>query len=924
MNARLLRPLCLLIATLVSSAALAWNSAGHQAVGAIADRLLEGSYAGQMVRQTLGGMSLETAAVWADCVKGTSSKDGVNFTYTANPQRFTECIPFNTPEQQARIIAFVKANWTQCGTAQGNEWCHNQYHYTDVAPQRERYDRKFAGTSDHDVVHAIPAMLAVLKGQTPPAPFQIADAREALMLLSHYVGDLHQPLHVESIYLGADGKPVDPDEHGLDHASETAGGNLIFDGSKRFHAFWDDIPLNLAVQGEGFAGMLARARQVTTPGGDASGWAQAWATELVQTGKAVYAPLSYTPRPAQANSSSAAGWSASGMTDAYRKQADQLKQAQLALAGARLAKMLQAVWPEPSSMGPHKAGVSVRLIAFNDFHGNLEPGSLSLAWTDPLQPETRARIPVGGAAALAGMIKALRSEVPASLVLETGDLVGGSPLVSTLFRHENTIALMNDMGVDVGVLGNHEFDAGIKELKRLEKGGCAASAPDSMTSSCAEGAYAGMKFSLLGANVRDARTGKALFAPYTIRKVKGIPVAFIGAVTRETPSVVVRSSIAGLRFDDEANTLNRTARLLRKNGIKAIVAMVHEGGEIGSEEKPADWNDASCPQAKGAIFEIAKRTTQDIDVIFSAHTHQGYRCVIDGRPVMQAVNYGRGVSVVDLVLDPKTHDVDRQRTVSANLPVVGERTTLLQRLQLARVTAPAFSGALLNAEPDPAIAARVEAFVQQAAPRAQRPVARVTASFVRGETRSDSTAGRLIADAQLAAARPEDKGAAQIAFLNEGGIRADLLCKEANGCTVGFGQIFAMQPFGNNLVVMTLTGAQIKTALEMQWPAGASKPRFLQPSAGFSYVWHDDAPLGSRVSDIVLEGLPLEMTREYRVVVNNFLSEGGDGFLVFRDGRNRQAGGQDIDALLDYMKPSLAADGKAFAPDAQVRGKRMP
>lgn len=920
MKAKMLQVASVMTLALFPGVVLAWSSAGHQAVGAIADRLLEGSHAGEMVKKTLGGMTLETVAVWADCVKGTTSKDGVNFSYQTNPQRFAECVPFSTPEEEARIIAFVKANWTQCGSAEGNEWCHSQYHYADIAPQRDHYDAHFAGAKDHDVVHAISAMIAKLKGGTPPAPFSIADKREALMLLAHYVGDLHQPLHIESIYLDAQGKPVDPDATGLDPLTDSAGGNKIYDGGKRLHAYWDSIPKRLENGGESFAETLARARQVAVSPGDVSGWAKQWASEVVETGKTAYAGLSYTPRAPQESGPATPSWDAVGMNDAYFKRAEQYKQAEIALAGARLAQAIKAIWPDPVKSA--KAGVPLRLIAFNDFHGNLEGGDLNLSWVDQLSPEQRFRLPVGGAAALAGLVSELRKGAANSLLLSSGDLFGASPLPSTLFRHESTVEVMNRIGVNVGIVGNHEFDAGLAEIKRLEKGGCAATRPNDVAATCADGQYAGMKFPLLGGNVVQADSGKPAFASWTIKRVKGIPVAFVGVVTRDVPNIVVKSSIAGLRFEDEAETINKAAAQLKKRGVKAIVAMIHEGGDVGSETKAADWNDTSCPDARGAIFEINKRLSPDVDVVFSAHTHRGYRCLIDGRVVIQATSYGRGVSVVDLMLDPRTHDVNRALTTSANLPVVSERTSALQRIQVARLLPPAYSAAVLASKPDEAIASQVAGYVAAVAPKAGKAVARITADFKRGDTRSDSSIGRLISDAQLTAAAPA--AGAVIAFLNEGGIRSDIECKGTPPCAVGFGQVFSTQPFGNTLVVMTLTGAQIKSVLEQQMTAGMSSPRFLQPSKGFSYVWKDSAAVGEHVSAITLNGSPIDPAAKYRVAVNNFLSEGGDGFLVFREGTERVSGGQDIDALLDYLKPSLDSDQAIFSPDPVPRASRQP
>ncbi len=548
--------------------------------------------------------------------------------------------------------------------------------------------------------------------------------------------------------------------------------------------------------------------------------------------------------------------------------------------------------------------VPLRLIAINDFHGNLEPANLSLMLADPQtadQPDAKLlRVPVGGAAALSGFVKTLRAGAPNSLMLSAGDLIGASPLVSTLFKHESTVEVMNEIGLEVGVVGNHEFDGGITELRRVARGGCAATQPDDAVSSCALGTYRGAKFPLLASNVIDAR-GKPALAPYVIKRYGGVPVGVIGAVTRSTPSIVIPSGIAGLRFIDEADAVNRAARQLKARGVKAIVAVFHEGGELGTPQKRGDWNDTRCPDAQGPIFEIAKRLSPDIGVIFSAHSHQGYRCLIDGRIVIQGTSYGRGMSVVDIALDPKTRKILPAQTRSINLPVLNERTDPAVRERLAAALPAPYADVLRESRPDEAIAQRVAAYADIVAPKAERRVGVITARFTRSGS-ADSAAGRLIADSQLAATRAAEVGGAQIALMNPGGIRSDLDCNGTPPCVVTFGQVFTMQPFGNSLVVMGLTGVQLKALLEMQQKPSSSEPSFLQPSEGFTYVWQSDAAPGERVRDMHLRGEPIVPERTYRVTVNSFLAEGGDGFTVLNQGSDRRGGGQDIDAMLAYLQ----------------------
>ncbi len=558
----------------------------------------------------------------------------------------------------------------------------------------------------------------------------------------------------------------------------------------------------------------------------------------------------------------------------------------------------------------------LRLIGINDFHGNLESTGLSLTLADPQGGDKPLRVPVGGAAALAGLVKALRADAPASLMLSGGDLISAAPLVSTLFRHESTIAVMNAIGLDVSTVGNHEFDNGAAELRRIARGGCAANDPALALTSCADGSYGGARFNYLASNVIQA-DGSTLFPASVVKTVGGIRVGVIGAVTRTTPSIVSPSGVAGLRFVDEADAINRAARTLKAQGVRVIAVTIHEGGELGEASNRGDWNDTRCADAHGPIFEIAKRTTKDVDVIFSAHTHQGYRCVVDGRVIIQGTSYGRGVSVVDLAIDAKTRKVIPALTRSINLPAVNELTDPAVRERFAAALPAPYADILRNERPDAAIAAQVANYAAVVAPKAQQPVGRIGGNFPRGGP-VDSAAGRLIADAQLAATQRPETGNAQIAFMNTGGIRSDLECNAEPPCMATFGQVFTMQPFGNSLVVMTLTGAQIKALLEAQ-QRGASAPAFLQPSAGFAYTWQADAPTGERVREMQLNGQPIGLQQPYRVTVNSFLAEGGDGFTGLARGTERSGGGQDLDALLAFLK----ADAPR-APVATPRITRLP
>jgi 5'-nucleotidase len=581
-----------------------------------------------------------------------------------------------------------------------------------------------------------------------------------------------------------------------------------------------------------------------------------------------------------------------------------------ALAPAAFASAFAAALPDP---------VPIRLIGINDFHGSLETANLTLSLADPAAAPgaPRLNVAVGGAAALAGMVQRLRAGSRYSFMLAGGDLVGAAPLVSSLFRHESTIEVLNDIGLEASSFGNHEFDAGFGELTRLMNGGCAENAPANPAASCVRTPYRGARFRYLGANVLDA-AGKPVAAPYVIKRFAGIPVGIIGAVTRTTPQLVTPSGIAGLRFIDEAEGVNRAAEELRAKGVRAMVAVFHEGLELGTEGKRGDWNDTTCPQAHGPLLDIARRLAPEIRVVFSGHSHMGYRCEVDGRLLIQGTSHGRGISVVDVELDRATGAM-LPPVRSINLPLVNAKTSPEQRERIAAATPEPFAAVLREARPDIAIGEKVAAYAKLAAPKAQRQVATIGGTFTRGPAldsrgdRVDSAAGRLIADAQLAATRGLG---AQVAFMNPAGIRTALACAGSPPCPVTYGDLFVMQPFGNSLVVMTLTGRELRALLEAQ--DLTDDRSVMQPSANFTYTWQTDAPQGERIRDALLDGKPLDPDAAYRVCVNSFMAEGGDGFVLLRNGTERKGGGQDLDALIAYLGAATRI------PDPTPRITRLP
>ncbi len=562
---------------------------------------------------------------------------------------------------------------------------------------------------------------------------------------------------------------------------------------------------------------------------------------------------------------------------------------------ASLLLACNAAWAQPSEPA------RVRLIAFNDFHGHLLPGELTIAVPHPTDAARALAVRSGGAAFLATRIAELRREQPASVVISTGDLVGASPLVSALFRDEPTIEAMNEIGIDMNAVGNHEFDQGITELSRLVAGGC-ASTPRGEMATCAHpsGRYEGARFPFLAANVVD-REGRTLFAPYLVKTVDGVRVGFIGVVTRATPGIVMPRGVAGWRFRAEAATLNRYAAELRAQGVRTIVAVVHEGGET-------DGGIDDCVDPRGEIFDIVRKLDKAIAVVLSAHTHRAYNCTIDGRVVIQGASFGRLVSVVDLDIDRAGGGVIRAR--ARNLPVPNDRND-----------DPDVLAAFPPLPPSLRVAALVAHYAERAAPLAQRPVGRIAAPFTRqASDGGDHAAGRLVADAHLEATRAHG---AQIAFTNPGGIRTDLAPRAPDG-TVTYGDLFAMQPFGNTLVTMTLTGAQLERIIEAQWRRDGERVLFLQPSVGFTYAWGADRPHGARIvpGSMRIDDRQVRPDGRYRVTVNSFLAAGGDGFRLFREGRDRVGGPLDIEALAAFIR-ARSADAP-LAPDPRPRVRRQP
>lgn len=530
-----------------------------------------------------------------------------------------------------------------------------------------------------------------------------------------------------------------------------------------------------------------------------------------------------------------------------------------AVAAAAVGSIALALIGPANAQTSPSSSVTVQILGLNDFHGNLEPpaGSGGRIGT------TNA----GGAEFLATHIRQLRSENPNTIVAHAGDLIGASPIVSAIFKDEPTIEVMRLIGLDVLGVGNHEFDEGIVELQRIAGGGCHP------IEGCFDGVYAGATFPTLAANVIEQKTGNSVLPSWDIRQVGGVRIGFIGITLEGTPTIVSPSGVAGLKFEPEAVAMNRTAKLLKESyGVNTIIALVHEG------VVPADTTDPQgCNGITGPIIDIVNKTSKDVDAFITGHTHQPYICTLDGRPVTSAASFGRLITKLDLTIDRASGDVTSARA---------------RNVVVTRTVTPAAD-----------VASYIARMRAKAAPRTNRVLGRISGDITRtANPAGESALGNLIADSQLAATASATEGKAVIAFMNPGGIRTDLVASQISGTEaageVTFGESFAVQPFGNNLVTITMTGADVIAALEQQFnnpTPGAN--RILSTSRGFTYSWSPAAPIGSRVSDVKLDGKALDKAAKYRVTVNSFLADGGDIFPAFLKGTERLGGVVDLDAL---------------------------
>jgi 5'-nucleotidase len=545
-------------------------------------------------------------------------------------------------------------------------------------------------------------------------------------------------------------------------------------------------------------------------------------------------------------------------------------------------------WRQPPA--PPSNLTEIQLVTLNDFHGNLEASKYT--W-DSANGGGERVIKAGGIDTIGAALQAWRKQDPELLLVGAGDLIGASPAISAMWADEPTIGAMNLLGLRATSVGNHEFDQGRIELLRQQKGGCVSPRADKACKF--EGTYQGAQFQYLAANVIDMVTRKPVLPAYKIETAHGVKVAFIGTVLREASESALASGIAGLQFIDEADAINRQLPELRQQGVGVFVVLIHQGGR-----SKAKFDQQDCDDLKGPITDVVKRLDPAIRLVITGHSHEGYLCKVDGRAVTQADMGGHVLSRIKLTVDTQTNSV---RDVSARQEVMVPGTW------------PA----------DPALDAYLKKTRERSTAALAQPIATLAVPSVKREKEHarESALGDLVADSMLNAGRPFG---AQIALQNPGGIRQDL--ETASGNRVTLGHAMAVLPFGNSLVAMNLRGAQIVDLLEEQWIGGRDAKRgLLQVSEGFWYEWDPAQPEGRRIvpGSVKLNGIPLEMDKSYRVVTNNFLAEGGDGFPTFIKGGSRAPTNiRDIDALTSYLVKREQDKKPAGAAAPLVRYKSVP
>ncbi len=554
--------------------------------------------------------------------------------------------------------------------------------------------------------------------------------------------------------------------------------------------------------------------------------------------------------------------------------------------GSLLSLLLTSPAPAAPGAPAPRDPVPVQLLALNDLHGNLDPVAGASGRITHRGPEIQA----GGLAQAATLLEAARAGQRNTLTVAAGDMIGGSPLISALFHDEPTVEALGELGLTVSSAGNHEFDEGAAELRRVIDGGCHPEdgcAPDAP--------YQGADFDYLAANVTAKGATEPLFTPYAIRTLPGGQrIGFIGVVTKDAPSAINAAMIRDVEFHDEVPVIARYSRELTRRGVRAQVLLVHEGEAVSGTAGARCDEGGPGARLNGRIKDIAERATSAVDVVVSGHSHLSYECVVKdprgrARAVTQADSFARSFTDLRFDLDARD-DVVRDSVRAVHVPVP------------------------VTTAPQPAMAKLVETWRARSQELAARVVGYIAGDLPgRGSTLPETPLGSFLADAQAAATRARG---ADLALLNSGGMRADLVHRGDGAVT--YADAYQVQPFDNPLWVLPLTGAQLTTALRQQFSGeNEAVPRYLQLSDELRYSVDLSRSGADRLlaETIRVKGEPITADGVYRVALNDYLANGGNGFPVFAEVTTREGGDTtDLEALVTYLETTTSATAPAPVP----------
>ncbi|MGE6720082.1 bifunctional metallophosphatase/5'-nucleotidase [Peribacillus frigoritolerans] len=477
--------------------------------------------------------------------------------------------------------------------------------------------------------------------------------------------------------------------------------------------------------------------------------------------------------------------------------------------------------------------IQLQLLGVNDFHGQLNKYQMVSG--------TMA----GGAEYLAAYLKKYKQENPNTLLVHAGDMVGGSPPISSQFQDEPTIEFLNLLHFDVGTPGNHELDEGVNEMKRLIHGGYNKKT----------GYFQGANTAYSSANIIDRKSGIPLLPPYVIKQMDGIKIGFIGVVTKETNMYVSPENRKEVEITDEVSAINRTVKLLKEKGIKVIVVLAHNSAK--SEKAGAN--------STGALVDMAPKIDDEVDVIFAGHSHEYANTVAAGKLIVQAYSNGNAFSQVNLEIDPHTKIIVKKQ---------------------AKIIATSHQ----HIKPDEETVALLNKYRKRLGSKFNQVIGEMPEEIRRNQdANGESPLAKMIAESEREAMGVD------IAFVHQGEMRKSL---KKGKITVE--DLYTNVPMGHSVSKLILTGEQIKLALEQQWTKDYENR--LQ-TVGLTYDWEAKAPIGSRV--VVLKdktGQKIQPNKEYEVAVSNYLASGGDNFTAFEQGRLVESGPQVVTALIRHIQ----------------------